>query len=281
MRAVAESHNLKKSELFDLIWQKPMSVLAPELGMSANGLAKVCDRLNIPRPPKGYWRSEAVSRDVSKPEALSDPDEIVQIGGACRHERKRRVRYSPEERRRMMLDVARQIALSEGVHEVSLRRIALQLEMSEAQAHNVFSTREDLLVELAVEEVEAYEAARLVAVERGGSRVAKVVMSSLSRLRLASEQGAIFQSLMRNSKVRQRVNERRKPVRQAASEKHVSALLREKQVDQAEALASVSMLTALVIRAGDLVTSSTITLAEAERLCIPVVIAAALDRESA
>ncbi|MBR9808411.1 MAG: TetR family transcriptional regulator [Alphaproteobacteria bacterium] len=278
---MAESHNLKKSDLFDMIWQKPISVLAPQLGMSANGLAKVCDRLNIPRPPKGYWRSEAVSREVTKPDAISEPDAIVQIGGDARHERKRRARYSPEERRRIMLDVARQIASSEGVHEVSLRRIALQLEMSEAQAHNVFSTREDLLVELAVEEVEVYEAARLLAVERGGSRVAKVVMSSLSRLRLASQQGAVLQSLMRNSKVRQRVNERRRPVRQAASERHVSALLREKQVDQEEALASVSMLTALVIRAGDLVSEAKLTLNEAERFCIPVVIAAALERERA
>jgi hypothetical protein len=43
-----------------------MSRLATEFGISGNGLAKICDRLDIPYPPRGYWaRKEAGQRVVN------------------------------------------------------------------------------------------------------------------------------------------------------------------------------------------------------------------------
>jgi hypothetical protein len=43
-----------------------MSRLAFEFGVSGNGLAKICDRLNIPYPPRGYWaRKEAGQKVVT------------------------------------------------------------------------------------------------------------------------------------------------------------------------------------------------------------------------
>lgn len=41
--------------LYDQVWSKPLTKLAPGYGLSDVGLAKVCDRHNIPRPGIGYW----------------------------------------------------------------------------------------------------------------------------------------------------------------------------------------------------------------------------------
>ena len=41
-----------------------MSVLARAYGISGNGLAKVCDRLKVPYPPRGYWAKKAAGKQV-------------------------------------------------------------------------------------------------------------------------------------------------------------------------------------------------------------------------
>lgn len=48
-------NHLDREQLYDLIWSAPISQLAPQLGLSDVGLAKICDRLRVPRPEMGYW----------------------------------------------------------------------------------------------------------------------------------------------------------------------------------------------------------------------------------
>lgn len=188
---MAAPTKLKRSELLDLVWAKPVSVLAEEFGVSPNGLAKICDRLDIERPPKGYWQGRHRGGEVERPASISDPDGIVTIGGSSGRDRCQRSRLSADERRRLMLECARKMALEDGLHHVTLKAVAKKLAMSEAQAHNIFPTREDLLVDLAFEEVQALETSRLNAVERGGSRMAKVVLSSMNYLREVSKRGPL------------------------------------------------------------------------------------------
>ncbi len=38
-----------------MVWTDPMTKVAPRFGLSDVGLAKVCKRYDIPRPPVGYW----------------------------------------------------------------------------------------------------------------------------------------------------------------------------------------------------------------------------------
>lgn len=47
-----------------------MSRLAPRWGLSGNGLAKICDRMGVPYPPRGHWAKKAAGKEV---EALSLP----------------------------------------------------------------------------------------------------------------------------------------------------------------------------------------------------------------
>ncbi len=273
---MTEAVTMTKGELFEAVWTKPIATLAQEIGISPNGLAKICDRLDIPRPPKGYWRQRGSQSALEKPEGPSDPDEKVTIGAGIRAPRQPRARLAPEERRAQMIEAARLIATEEGVHQLTLKEVAKRLRMSEAQAHNVFSTREDLLVALAQDEIDAFEAVRRDAVSRGGTRIARVVMSSLSYLRAAATRGPLLHTLIGDSGVRKRVETRRNAIRSVASERAVSAIIGETSLSPQEALASLAMTTAMVVRAGALVAEKRIEMEDAEAVVLPIIINSAL-----
>ena len=91
-------HKLKKRELLELVWSKPMTALASDFGLSPNGLAKICDRVDIERPPKGFW-ANGVSPDIEGlVGALDDPDEEISIGGRVSSSRRSRTRLPLEQR---------------------------------------------------------------------------------------------------------------------------------------------------------------------------------------
>ncbi len=53
---------MTREELYGAVWTTPMSRLAEDYGISGNGLAKVCDREDIPYPTRGYWAKHAVGK---------------------------------------------------------------------------------------------------------------------------------------------------------------------------------------------------------------------------
>jgi hypothetical protein len=44
----------------------PMSRLAVQYGLSGNGLAKICRRLDVPNPPRGYWARKEAGKKVNQ-----------------------------------------------------------------------------------------------------------------------------------------------------------------------------------------------------------------------
>lgn len=50
---------LTREQLYELVWSEPMQVIAPRLGLSDVGLKKVCNRLRVPTPGRGYWAKKA------------------------------------------------------------------------------------------------------------------------------------------------------------------------------------------------------------------------------
>lgn len=44
-----------REELFVLVWEKPTRDVAKELGVSDVAVGKLCARLQVPKPPRGYW----------------------------------------------------------------------------------------------------------------------------------------------------------------------------------------------------------------------------------
>jgi hypothetical protein len=58
--------SLTREELYELVWSEPMSVSSLKLGLSDVGLAKVCRRLRVPRPWRGYWARKSAGQRVSR-----------------------------------------------------------------------------------------------------------------------------------------------------------------------------------------------------------------------
>lgn len=56
---------VSREELFDQVWATPMSRLASSYGISGNGLAKACNRMKVPYPPRGWWAKKAAGKKVS------------------------------------------------------------------------------------------------------------------------------------------------------------------------------------------------------------------------
>ena len=57
---------LTRDQLYDLVWSKPISVLAKEFGLTDNDLRKICKSHNIPLPYVGYWSKLRYDKPVKK-----------------------------------------------------------------------------------------------------------------------------------------------------------------------------------------------------------------------
>jgi len=69
------AHTFSRREFYELVWSKPMTHLAKELGVSDVALHKVCRKHAIPNPPAGWWAKKAASKKVQQimlPEQAGD-----------------------------------------------------------------------------------------------------------------------------------------------------------------------------------------------------------------
>jgi hypothetical protein len=62
-----QDREITRDELHQLVWSKPTSTVAKEFGLSDVGLAKICRKLGVKKPPRGYWAKAARGMRVSKP----------------------------------------------------------------------------------------------------------------------------------------------------------------------------------------------------------------------
>lgn len=58
---------VSREQLYEAIWSEPAMHLAAKYGVSGSFLARVCDRLRVPRPRPGYWNKLAVGKAPPKP----------------------------------------------------------------------------------------------------------------------------------------------------------------------------------------------------------------------
>jgi hypothetical protein len=61
---LAERYN--REEIYEAIWAEPIQHVAKRYNISDVGLAKVCRKLNIPRPGRGYWAIKAAGKPLPK-----------------------------------------------------------------------------------------------------------------------------------------------------------------------------------------------------------------------
>lgn len=66
-REITESITFQRDQLYDEVWSVPILQLAKQYGLSDVGLAKICTKMKIPRPPRGYWAKRSYGQPTTKP----------------------------------------------------------------------------------------------------------------------------------------------------------------------------------------------------------------------
>lgn len=60
-----KTRRISRDDLYAQVWQTPMARLGQEFGVSGNGLAKICQRMHVPYPPRGYWAKKEAGKAVA------------------------------------------------------------------------------------------------------------------------------------------------------------------------------------------------------------------------
>ncbi|MFP5447818.1 MAG: TetR/AcrR family transcriptional regulator [Alphaproteobacteria bacterium] len=270
--ASAPSAPLTREALYEMVWATPLSTLAAHWGISRNGLAKICDRWLVPYPGRGYWNARRAERPPLPPPPPG-AEALVTIGGAGGGPRRPRTRLPPEARRDQLMAAAAAIIETEGLHAATMKRIARETGLSEAQAHNHFPRRADLLIALARRELAAMNDERQSEIERGHDNLTRVTLSTLAYLRQVDQRGALIQRLLTSSEVRAGLRTERE-VQSGLSQGRVTERLQTRYGVEADlARGATVVLTAVCLRAGRLLAERKIPLAMAEQLSLAIVTA--------
>ena len=134
MGKATQTITITRQKLYRMIWEKPLSTVAEELGISANGLSRICNRMCVPYPPKGYWARVRAGHILPKPPLPPEPEKdhgSISISPERSPSRRTRTRMSPEDRRAHLIEIARRVIVSEGLHQASMKRIAREAGVCE------------------------------------------------------------------------------------------------------------------------------------------------------
>ncbi|HEY3796879.1 MAG TPA: helix-turn-helix domain-containing protein [Caulobacteraceae bacterium] len=262
---------LTRQELYERVWAQPMAGAARALGLSPNGLAKICDRLLTPYPGRGYWARAARAAPPPLPPAPELDAVPIVIGDDRVASRRPRTRLSPAARREQLLSVAREIVVREGVAALSLRRVGRDAGVSEALAFGYFSSRAEILAELARRELAAVAEDRSAEIALGRSPRDRIARSIVAYLRQIEARGGVLQALLTAPEVRTLLRGERQS-RRALNTAAVSARFAEGQgVAPDFARGATAALSAASRRAGALIASGHTTRAEVEPLVLAMV----------
>jgi|GEM_PF-2038803 len=75
-REIAQVITFQRDQLYDEIWSVPILQLAKQYGLSDVGLAKICTKMKVPRPPRGYWAKRSYGQPTTKPILRPAPADI-------------------------------------------------------------------------------------------------------------------------------------------------------------------------------------------------------------
>ncbi|QKC97153.1 hypothetical protein [Mesorhizobium sp. NZP2298] len=85
---------LTRLELYKRVCDRPLSKVAPELGISGTALASICKRYQIPYPGSGYWTRRSLGLAAELPSLPEASNETIEITASIPKPRQKR---TPEE----------------------------------------------------------------------------------------------------------------------------------------------------------------------------------------
>jgi len=275
-----KSVELSRNELYQQVWAKPLTVVAKDIGLSGNALAKICNRLLVPYPPRGYWAKKsggAVQGKPPLPAAPEEPASQVTISSKRPASRRSRTRLSPQARRDHLIQVAEDIVLKQGLHAATMKQVAALAGISEAQAYNYFRSREQLLVELARREFAKIRAARQEDIENTREHYELITRTTQTYLRKMGERGGLVMALLSSPDVRAGLRSEKVKRQSTETRTHAKGLAVLYGIPRDVAFGCTAVLTTMCMRAGKLIADKRLALPTAERLCLAMVVQGSRD----
>jgi hypothetical protein len=74
-----QTKTVQRQALYEQVWAQPMTKVAKEYGISNVALAKICKKLNVPCPWRGYWRRKETGKSVKPPPLPPNSDQTKQV----------------------------------------------------------------------------------------------------------------------------------------------------------------------------------------------------------
>jgi AcrR family transcriptional regulator len=266
--------DLTRAALFARLWREPLSQVAKDLGLSASGLAKICDRVAIPYPTRGHWAKARAGRapvTPGLPPAPQGVEDTIRVTPGQAVVRRPRERLSEEDRRAHLLDAAAGIIVRDGLHGVSIKRVARQAGLTESRAYHFFATVEDVLVALARRELQAVRAAQAQRIDTASRPSERLRLSTVTYLREVAKRGDLLQTLQSAPAVRRGLRREQRALRAANTEVVAERFSRSHSVPSDVARAATTVLTSAVLRTGRILARGRLDLELAETLAADIV----------
>lgn len=106
-------NSFTRESLYEQVWITPMVKLSKEYGLSDVGLAKICRKHNIPRPPRGYWNKLAAGQKLKR-DPLPEGDNVnISIDIDVNKARKKEIEEAVQVKRKGLAQVAPALAKAE------------------------------------------------------------------------------------------------------------------------------------------------------------------------
>ena len=265
---------LTRSALFEQVWREPLSAVARQFGLSASGLAKICDRTAIPYPTRGHWGKVKSGRAPDPPHLPPAPLGVLEtltIAPGQAIPRRPSARLPLEERREHLLDAAAQIIVREGLSAVTIKRIARDVGLTAPRAYDFFPSVDDLLIELARRELQAVRAAQQQRIDTAVRPADRLRLSTVAYLREVAQRGVLLQVLQAAPAVRKGLRREQRAIRTANTEVVAGRFSHSHGVPEDVARAATTVLTSAVLRTGRLLARGRLSLDTAEHLAAEIV----------
>jgi hypothetical protein len=81
---------MTRLELYKRVCDRPLSKVAPELGISGTVLAAICKRYQVPYPGSGYWTRKSLGLPAELPTLPEASDETIEVMPSVAKPRKKR-----------------------------------------------------------------------------------------------------------------------------------------------------------------------------------------------
>ena len=83
---------LTREHLYDLVWSTPITKVAANFQVSGTAIAKICRKLDVPKPSRGHWARLKHGYQSSKqplPKATGNTPTVYELNAAAHRPRHR------------------------------------------------------------------------------------------------------------------------------------------------------------------------------------------------